>query len=174
MTYTYSDDLKPHPAATTTEAGFTPVYARKTGGKKAVKTWMILAPVGVLALAAGAATMLMNPKDATPFAEPAAPTSSLSTPARAETPAAPVQAAPLVIENATVEPARAPVVRTPRQTAPVPAARRAAPAQSIPAAEPTPAPTGPQPYTGNLNTAPTTTTPAPTTPPPVVVIEPQG
>ncbi len=175
MTYTYSDDLKPHPVTSTTEPGFTPVYARKTGGKKAVKTWMILAPVGVLALAAGAATMLMNPKDATPFAEPAAPASSLSTPARIETPAAPVEAAPLVIENATVEPAPAPV-RTVRPAAP--AARRAAPAPTAtPRVETPPQPAGLQPYTGNLNTAPTTstpTTPAPTTPPPVVVITPQG
>ncbi|HEY1225630.1 MAG TPA: hypothetical protein VGE54_10405 [Brevundimonas sp.] len=175
MTYTYSDDLKPHSTTATTEPVFTPVYARKTGGKKAVKTWMILAPVGALALAAGAVTMLMNPKEAAPFAEPAAPTSSLSTAAPVSTPAAPAEAAPLVIENATVEPAAAPVVRTQRQTAPAPAARRAAPAQAIPAAEPTPAPTGPQPYTGNLNTAPATpTTTTPTTPPPVVVIQPQG
>ncbi len=177
MTYTYSDDLKPHSTTGATEPVFTPVYARKTGGKKAVKTWMILAPVGALALAAGAVTMLMNPKEAAPFAEPAAPASSLSSAAPISTPAAPAEAAPLVIENATVEPAPAPVVRTQRQTAPAPAARRAAPAQAIPAAEPTPAPTAPQPYTGSLNTAPAASTPtttAPTTPPPVVVIEPQG
>lgn len=173
MTYTYNDDIKTHPPTGVAEAGFTPVYARKTGGRKAVKTWMILAPVGVLALAAGAATMLMNPKDATPFAEPAVPTSSLGTSARIAAPATPAEAAPLVIEDAVIEPASAPA-RTVRQ--PAPAARRAAPAPtSTPRVETPPQPAGPQPYTGNLNTAPTTTpAPTPTTPPPVVVIEPQG
>lgn len=175
MTVTYTEDLKPYPKTTLGDEPFTPSYARKTGGKKAVKTWMILAPIGLLVLGGSAAALLMNPATE-PLAEPAP---SLSVPAPAPTsaavPAAPVETAPLVIEDAVIEPAPA---RTVRQAAP--AARRAAPAaQPAPRIETLPQPAGPQPYTGSLNTAtpapaPTVATPAPTPPPPVVVIEPQG
>ena len=177
MTVTYTEDIKPYPKTKMGDEPFTPVYARKPGGKKAVKTWMILAPIGLLVLGGSAAALLMNPATGTaPLAEPS---SSLSVPAPAPTlaavPAAPVETAPLVIEDAVIEPAPA---RTVRQAAP--AARRAAPAaQPAPRTETPPQPAGPQPYTGSLNTgtpapAPTVATPAPTPPPPVVVIEPQG
>lgn len=178
MTVTYTEDLKPYPKTKLADAPFTPSYARKPGSKKAVKTWMILVPIGVLALAAGGATLLMSPAAETaPLAEPAP---SLSIPAPSVTPAAPVETAPLVIENGVIEPAPAPA----REVRQAPAARRAAPAPTTePRVETPPQPAGPQPYTGSLNTAtpapaPTTTpvpvTSAPTAPPPVVVIEPEG
>lgn len=180
MTFTYSEDLKTHPAAADAEPVFTPVYARKSSSRnKPVKTWMILAPIGVLVLGGAAAAMLMNPSDeAAPLAEPA-PTPALSVPAPVETPAV-TTAEPLVVETAPVAEIAPAPVRAVRQTPP--AARRAAPAPTVTPRMETPQPTGPQPYTGSLNTgtpAPApTTTPAPSTsptpPPPVVVIEPVG
>lgn len=166
MTYTFSEDLKPHPIVTTDEPAFTPVYARKSSSRnKPVKTWMILAPIGLLVLGGGAAALLMNPADETaPLAEPA-PT--LSVPAA--TPATPVEPAPLVIENAVAEPAPTPA-RTVRQ--PAPAARRAAPPAAPRVETPPQQPAGPQPYTGSLNTG--ASVPAPTPAPPVIVIQPQG
>lgn len=183
MTYTYAEDLKPRPATTTAEPAFTPVYARKHSSRnKPVKTWMIMAPIGLLVLGGAAAAMLMNPaSETTPLAEPASTPAVLPSPV--ETPPAVLEAEPLVVETApAAEVAPAPV-RTQRRAAP--AARRAAPpAAATPRVETPAQPGGPQPYAGSLNTgaptpAPTTTTPAPTTsipagPPPVVVIEPQG
>lgn len=157
------------------EEPFVPVYARtrrNTRSRKGgVKTWMILAPIGVLVLAGGAAAMMMGGDSdevaSAPLAEPAA-----------TAPVLPAQ--PLPVENASIEiapvveatPAPAPVVR---RAAPAPARRATAPAR---AAAPTPAPaprveaapTGPQPYTATLNTAPAAT-PAPAQPP-VIVIQP--
>lgn len=170
------------------EEPFVPVYARTRsarGRKGGVKSWMILAPIGVLVLGAAAVTLAMGEGDdvaPVPLAEPAAtgpvlPTRPLVneiTPV--ETPA-----------GTTIEVAPEPAVRA----APAPApARRAAPAPvrrstSAAAAEPAPAtretavePSGPQPYTASLNTTPPTTaadTPAPAAaPPPVIVIQPES
>ncbi|HEX8661789.1 MAG TPA: hypothetical protein VF686_07970 [Brevundimonas sp.] len=172
------------------EEPFVPVYARRgkaarrTSGK--VPTWMILAPIGVIALGAVAALMLMDNGGETtaPLAEPAAtapvvdatPLTSAAPLAAASTPA-PVTAAP----------APAPVVReaTPvrRATAPAPVRRATAPAAirttTAPAARVvTPAPASPT--TSTLNTARTspapvvTVTPAPepTPPAPVIVVQP--
>ena len=107
------------------EEPFVPVYARNRrttrGRKGGVKTWMILAPIGVLVLGAGAAAMMMGGEESAPapLAEPAATGPVLpAQPLLTETP--PVEAAPVV--EAT--PAPAPVAR---RAAPVPApARRAA------------------------------------------------
>lgn len=179
MTVTYPHD-RPLPLAErpeeVREETFVPVYARNRsmrGRKGGLKTWMILAPIGVLALGAGAAAMVMGGGDdvaPAPLVEPAA-----------TAPVAPPQA--LTIEPAPVEPAAAPVVEaapTPapvaRRTtpAPAPARRAAAPRTAAPAPAPAarveaPAePTAPRPYTATLNAAPT---PAPT-PPPVIVIQP--
>ncbi|HZW15705.1 MAG TPA: hypothetical protein VFF66_05565 [Brevundimonas sp.] len=174
MTVTYPHDRPLPPngeVEPVREEPFVPVYARtrKTRGRKGgVKTWMILAPLGVLVLGAGAAAMMMGGEDATPapLAEPAATAPVL--PAQPLlTEVAPIEAAPV----AEATPAPAPVVR---RTAPAPA-RRAAPARTAPAdPAPTPrvevAPTSPEPYTASLNAAPT---PA-RTEPPLIVIKPAG
>ena len=164
------------------EEPFVPVYARtrSTRGRKGgVKTWMILAPIGVLVLGGAAMALVMGQGDEeapAPLIEPAAtgpvlPTQPLVNEAAAvETP-----------PRTTIEVVAEPVARS----APAPApARRAAPTPTrrstpAPAAREAPAePTGPQPYTSDLNTTPPTTapvTPAPApAPAPVVVIEPAG
>ena len=135
---------------------------------------MILAPIGVLVLGAGAAAMMMGggeEAEPAPLIEPAAtgPVLPAQQPLAAEAiPAEPVASAP-VVEAA---PAPAPVAR---RATPAPA-RRAAPART---ASPTPAPaervevtaepTGPRAYTATLNAEPATAVEAP---PPVIVIQP--
>jgi hypothetical protein len=185
MTVTYPHD-RPLPRETHIEEAraepYVPVYARTRGSTRArkggVRTWMILAPIGVLVLGGVAAAMIAGSGDeapAAPLVEPAATAPVL--------PAQPLisEAAPLETSAAPVveaSPAPAPVVRA---AAPAPA-RRAAPA---PARSPAPAvtreapaePAGPQPYTSSLNTSPTAApaTPAPTpAPAPVIVIQPQS
>jgi hypothetical protein len=163
------------------EEPFVPVYARTrsaTGRKGGVKSWMILAPIGVLVLGAAAVVLVTAQGDdaaPAPLAEPAAtgpvlPTQPLvSEIAPVETPA-----------GTTIEVAPEPAVRA----APAPApTRRAAPARrSTPAPAPAtreaPAePAGPQPYTSSLNTTPPTETATPAAspaPPPVIVIQPEA
>lgn len=166
------------------EEPFVPVYARR--GKAArragkVPTWMILAPVGVIALGAIAAMMLLDNggETTTPLAEPAAtapvvdatPLAAAAPLAAASAPAPVITAAPPAPVTREAAPVRraapAPVRRT--TTAPAPAARAVTPAPA-PAAS----------STATLNTAPTppapvvTVTPAPepTPPAPVIVVEP--
>ncbi|HYC67067.1 hypothetical protein [Brevundimonas sp.] len=180
MSVTYPHD-RPQPQGdyleSPREEPFVPVYARTRRNtrsrKSGVKTWMILAPIGVLVLGAGAAAMLMGGGDEVapaPLAEPAATAPVVpAQPLLTEAEPAATAAAPVV--DAT--PAPAPAVR---RTAPAPT-RRAAATSRAPAAAPAPAPrvvvpvqpTAPQPYTATLNTAPTTPAPAQ---PPVIVIQP--
>ena len=154
MSLTYADTLtsadpgapQPQPIVpemTTAEAhGFTPVYARgaaRSRGK--VRSWMILAPIGVVTVAALGAWAVMNADEA-------------AVPASAET--APMTSGPLNLETAPamdaaaepiVEPA--PVEAAPVEAAPAPRARAARPAPA-PVAEPAEAaivvPAGPQAY----------------------------
>lgn len=175
MTVTYPHDRPPllHPPIEgTREEPFVPVYARNhrgvRGRKGGVKTWMILAPVGVLVLAAAAAALVMGDRDAVappPLAEPAATAPVLpAQPLPAELAA--VEAAPVI--EATPSPA--PVVRRtvsapPRRAAATVRATTPAPRVVVPAE-----PASPQPYTATLNTAP-----APAqNPAPVIVIQPAG
>ncbi|HYC97624.1 hypothetical protein [Brevundimonas sp.] len=177
MTVTYPHD-RPLPQDSHLEGPreepFIPVYARTgrsaRGRKGGIKTWMILAPIGVLVLGGAAAALMMGDRGEVapaPLAEPAATAPVLpAQPVTAE--AAPVEVAPVV--EAT--PAPAPVVR---RTAPASARRPVAPARTS-AAAPAPAarvvapaqPVGPQPYTATLNTTPA---PAPAQAP-VIVIQP--
>lgn len=158
------------------EEPFVPVYARtrrNTRSRKGgVKAWMILAPIGVLVLGAGAVAMMTGGDEVAPapLAEPAA--TPLVLPAQQLlTEAAPVTPPATAVVDAT--PAPAPVVR---RSAPVPTRRTVAPVRAA-AATPAPAPrvvtpvqpTAPQPYTATLNTAPATPAPAQ---PPVIVIQP--
>ena len=158
------------------EEPFIPVYARtrrNTRSRKGgVKAWMILAPIGVLVLGAGAAAMMMGGGDVAPapLAEPAATAPVLPAQPLATEPSQVTTPAPAVVD---ATPAPAPVAR---RTAPAPTRRASAPSRA-PAATPAPAPrvegpvqpTTPQPYTATLNAAPSTPAPAQ---PPVIVIQP--
>jgi hypothetical protein len=168
MSVTYTDQVRPaaaRPAARIDGEAYVPVYARSGARKsnKPVKTWMILAPLGVLLVGGAAAAMLMQPAE--PAVEEAAPFAPLAAQlAASET--APLNAASIPMETpadlttATPIPpaAAAPVERraTPTSADPAPAqarAARVAPRAAAPAAAaPAPvveapvAPTGPQPY----------------------------
>jgi hypothetical protein len=159
---------------------FVPVYARRgkaarTTGK--VPAWMILAPVGVIALGAIAAMLMLDNGGETtaPLAEPAA-----TAPVVAATPlvstTAPL-AAPSTPAPVRVAPAAAPVVREAapvrRAAAPAPVRRATTPSAPVTrTATPAPAPSS----TTTLNTAPTPpppiVAPEPTPPAPVIVVEP--
>ena len=189
MTVTYPHD-RPLPHDTHMEEArpepYVPVYARTRGStrgrKGGVKTWMILAPIGVLVLGGAALALAMGQGDEVapaPLVEPAA-TGPVLPPQPLVSEAAPVE--PPATATVEAPPAPVPVVRAApapaRRAAPV-AARRTAPAPT-PATREAPAePAGPQPYTATLNTTPGTApatpaaTPAPT-PTPMIVIQPQS
>lgn len=169
---------------------FVPVYARRgkaRGGQSKIKTWMILGPVGVAALAGIGLMMAMTGGEdaAAPLAEPARtapvlsalPTATVPAPLSSAAAPEPVVAAP-VIRDATPSsrPTAAPVRRPTAARAP---ASNAAP--RIATAAPV-GPTGPQPYapapsgptTSTLNAAPATPAPTTTPTPPVIIVEPVG
>ncbi|WP_333610734.1 hypothetical protein [Brevundimonas bullata] len=168
MSVTYTDQVRPaaaRPAARVDSEAYVPVYARSGARKsnKPVKTWMILAPLGVLAVGGAAAAMLMQPagpaEEAAPFAPLAAPFAPLAAQlAASETaplPSMPMQTPAELTTAAPIPPsAAAPVERRAAQAAPARAAPRAAAAPE--AVEAPVAPTGPQPY---LSVAPRTVAP---------------
>ena len=176
------------------EVDFVPAYARRPANQKKFKTWMVLAPIGALALIGGAAAMMVGPgaNDAappvatTPSMAPVVdrtaplPTTMSSPPVAASTPApVAVTAAPArVAREATSVRQADPVF----QTAPV---RRAAPVErAAPASPPVETPAalaGVRPYspaTSSMNAAPTASanTPAPTPAPapaaPAITVQP--
>lgn len=177
----YGESVRPHGEMPAREVEiFVPAYARSGRRKnKGIRTWMILAPIGALALAVGAVVVLTAPSTETrplvqaePGLSPLTPAPAALDPTIVVPPATPVAAA-------TVEaPPPPPAIQ--RRVAATPAARRVAPA---PRTEARPAavvatsaePTGPRAYTASPSTA-TTVTPAPTpaSPPPVIVIAPAG
>ena len=190
----YGDRLEAPQIDTAREEAFVPVYARRgkaRGGQGKIKTWMILAPVAVLALGGiGAMMVMQGPEEAsTPLVEPAAtapvlpiaPTEVAAAPLTSASTSEPVNAAPVVRSTAPL-----------RRAAPAPARREAvrapAPAAAVTPRVVTPAPTAPtapQPYTPapaapstvTLNTAPAApapATPAPAPTPPVIIVEPVG
>ena len=179
MSVTYTDQVRPAAARIDSDA-YVPVYARSDARKsnKPVKTWMILAPLGVLVVGGAAAAMLMQP------AEPVAPTTLEAVPVA---PVATPLTAPTIPMETPVELTTAPSIpssdaapverrATPPRTAP--AASRPAPAPApTPVAE-APVPTGPQPYlsVAPQTAAPTAVAPAapvtPTPPPAPIVITP--
>ena len=180
MSFTYPSDpirstdrpLEAPGAELVRDEPFVPVYARRgkaQGGKGKIKAWMILVPVGALALAGMGAMMMSNQGDtseplaqpartlpvlpATPTANAVAPLTTASTPSPVVRAAALREAAP-VRRPAASAPAR-------REATPAPVARStarvAAPAATVPS--------GPQAY------APA---PAPAPTPPVIIVEPVG
>ena len=199
MSVTYTDETNDR--SLNSEAPYVPAYARSSQsrkGKGGLKTWMILAPIGVLTIGGIGAVMMMG-GEASQMAEAevATPAPLASQPLQPDVATAPLTAAatPTPVD---VAPAPAPVawlVEPARESAP---ARRAAPRAAAPAAprvEATPEPvlTGPQPDnatppdpassaapspTSTLNRAPVLVTPAPVTPAPtpapVIVVPPAG
>lgn len=191
----YGDRVEAPRADMADEEPFVPVYARRgkaRGGQGKIKTWMILTPVAVLALAGIGAMLVMqgDEESSTPLAEPAAtapvlpiaPTgAAISALTTASTPE-PVVAAPVVRDAAPlrrITPAPAPARRNAVRT-PTPA-----PAATPRVVTPAPVATGPQAYTpapaapstATLNRAPATpapATPAPAPTPPVIIVEPVG
>jgi hypothetical protein len=168
MTVTYTNDTLDN--GSVGDDVFVPRYARsgKARKKGGVRTWMILAPVGALALLGGAALVWMSGEtgegslvsESTP-APVAQPAVQPTVPLESSTASAALNTG--LPSNATISettPA-APVARQ-ADPSPVvvqrrasPAPRRAAPVEAAPVAEEAPAqPTGPQPYTATLNSQP--------------------
>ncbi len=172
MSFPYTEKPMTMPAA---EVDFVPAYARRPAKQKKFRTWMVLAPIGALALIGGAATVLATPEadTAAPLVEPVSamapvidrtaplPTTMSSPPVRAAT-SAPVVVAPSARDAAAArrsapEVRAAPVVRaapaerapvTPRVEIPVePAGPRAYSPSPTVAASP-PAPSAPAPAPG--------------------------
>jgi hypothetical protein len=170
MSVTYTDQVRPaaaRPAARIDGEAYVPVYARSGARKsnKPVKTWMILAPLGVLAVGGAAAAMLMQPaapaEEAAPFAPLAAQLAASETaPLPLPLPSMPMETPAELTTAAPIPPsAAAPVERRGAPAAPARAAARAAAAPE--AVEAPVTPTGPQPY---LSVAPQTVAPQPTAP----------
>ena len=195
MSVTYTNE--PNDRSLDSEAPYVPAYARSRQARKSkggVKTWMILAPIGVLTLGGiGAATLMGGEQAPMVEAEATTPAPVASQPMQSEVAVAPLTSAatPTPIDVAPL-PTAAPVVRNvvpAREAAPV---RRAAPRAAAPVtprvdAAPEPVLTGPQPYsatpssatsTSSLNRTPVTATPAPVAaapaPAPVIVVQPAG
>lgn len=200
VTYTDNDTILDRPLDS--EAPYVPAYARSRQARKnkgGLRTWMILAPIGVLTIGGIGAVMMMGGGEASQMAEAevATPAPLTSQPLQPDVATSPLTAAanPAPVD---VAPAPVPVARSVepvRQATPV---RRSAPRTAAPAtprveATPEPVLTGPQPYnatpsapassaapspTSTLNRAPVVVTPAPVspapTPAPVIVVPPAG
>lgn len=204
MSVTYTDNDTTLDRSLSDDAPYVPAYARTRQARKSkggVKTWMILAPIGVLTIGGiGAAMMLGGGEQAQMAdAEVATPAPIASQPLQADTAVAPLTSAamPAAVEVAPV-PAPPPAARTVEPVREAAPARRAAPRAAAPLeprveAAPEPVLTGPQPYnatpsapassaapspTSTLNRAPVVVTPTPAapapTPAPVIVVPPAG
>ncbi|MGE6958197.1 hypothetical protein ACQKHM_15575, partial [Brevundimonas sp. NPDC049575] len=137
MSVTYTDQIRPAADRLDSEA-YVPVYARRSGrmSKKPVKTWMILAPLGVLVIGGAAAAMLMQTgEEATPAAIEAAtpaPPAPLVAP-EVSPEVSSLTAAPIAPAELTTATPAAPSVAAPVE-------RRAPPAPTAPARTPRAAP----------------------------------
>lgn len=185
MSLTYPD-ARPEPQPIVPEMRsreaepYTPVYARRPARRKGkVKSWMVLAPVGALTVAAIGAWAIMNPGEQA--AEPAAAEPAPLAAPPLNTPAEPVLTEAAGPESAVIQPpaeaapepvvaAPAPTARTARaEPAPSPAQRAAEPEAAEPAL-----PEGPQAYEAVVaaeNSA-TIEVAEPAEPAPLIVVEP--
>lgn len=177
MTVTYTDDTVRNSSVSADT--FLPRYAQAKRSKKGPKTWMILAPIGALALIGGGAAMMMGGGAETqPLAEPEPVTPIVQ----------PLESAPVLLESSvapvaiTPVPASTPgpVVReTPAVGAPVvqgrtaPVQRRVDASATTTSVDADPEPTGPRPYSASPSTGvvPTAATPAPVVTPPAPSIQ---
>lgn len=164
MTVTYTEDtLRNDPIR---DEVFVPRYARTGRARKkgGVRAWMILAPVGALALIGGAAAVMMSGETGEGSLVANDAPAPLVRTAPLESSTAPDALANGLPSNVTITetaPAPAPLVREAPPAPPPaiqrrqPTERRAAPVEPAPVVEQAPAePTGPQPYTATLNSQP--------------------
>ena len=188
MSVTYPDHIavdRPvtaHPVSVGTadvdSAPYTTVYARSgkaRTGRKAVKTWMILAPIGAVVLIGGGVAMAIGGETADPVSSPgpvqpapfAAPLDAGIAPSALQTSAAGIEATSAPVATQTAEGRRA-----------TPALRSVEAAPAATPVETAPTPTGPQPYLGADEpvTPALPSAPAPPTPvlPPEAVVSPPG
>lgn len=183
MTVTYTDEMARNSSP---EAdSFVPRYARANRTKKGLRTWMILAPIGALALVGGGAAMIMGGGSETqPLVEPEPVSPMVQPMATAQVPLeSSVAPAALTVPTSTPAPVirDAAPVRESTPSRPVVAERRAAPVERQAAAQPTvsprveapgvealPEPTGLRPYSASPAVA---TAPSPTVTPPAPSIQ---
>lgn len=188
MSVTYTDQVRPaaaRPAARVDSEAYVPVYARSGARKsnKPVKTWMILAPLGVLVVGGAAAAMLMQPtepavEEAAPFA-PLAAQLAASEIAPLNAPSIPMETPADLTTAAPIPPAAAAQIErraTPTSADPAPAQTRAArvtprAAAPAPVVEAPVVSTGPQPY---LSVAPAPTIVTPSAPPSAAPVTPSA
>ncbi len=173
MSVTYTDTYADPSIDAGQDDAFVPSYARGARRRKPVRTWMILAPIGALALIGGGSVMMLGGEgDAAPLAEAeptvAQPIITPPTPLESSTVAPIVEAAPAVVSPAA-EAAPPPV--TQRRQVSAPAARSVAPAVA-PRVETAPEPAGPQPYSASGTASPAPAEAAP--PAPAISVSPLG
>lgn len=159
MTVTYTDDALSNDPVN--DEVFVPRYARTGRARKkgGVRVWMILVPVGALALIGGTAAVLMSGETGEGSRVAAVAPVPLIQPAPLESSTEPTTLATglpsnVAITETALAPAPSAVVR--ETPAPPPAAiQRRQPVEPAPVVDPAPAePTGPQPYTATLNSQP--------------------
>ncbi|MDI1282657.1 hypothetical protein [Brevundimonas sp.] len=182
MSITYPDhiavngSLATAPTPVAESAPYTPVYARSgkaRNGRKAVKTWMILVPIGAVVLIGGAVAMAIGGEASEPLGAlvaveaPVVAVPIVAEPLTDTAPAALVPAAPsATVTEAT--PVVRPVAVSRSRTSMVPP--RAAVTPVVAPAEPAPMPAGPQPYLSVAEPA-VGVAPSPPTPTPVLPSE---
>ena len=162
-------------AATTPadNAPYTPVYARSgkaRNGRKAVKTWMILAPIGALVLIGGGVAMAIGGETSAPLGAPVPVESAPFAAALPVTDTTPMAMETAAAPEAIVEAASAPVVTPPAEArSRAPALRSQVEASPVVApVETAPPPAGPQPYLSAAEPVEPATTAAPAPTPPVL------
>uniref|UniRef100_UPI0025E99CFF hypothetical protein n=1 Tax=uncultured Brevundimonas sp. TaxID=213418 RepID=UPI0025E99CFF len=153
MSVTYTDETNDR--TLNSDAPYVPAYARSRRSRKSkggIKTWMILAPIGVLAVGGVGAVMLMSGGEQAQMAEAEATTPApiVSQPLSNDVAAAPLTSAatpaPVEVTPAAVP---APVARAAspeREAVPVRRAAPRVPAPVTPRVEEAPVLSGPQPY----------------------------
>lgn len=156
MTYADAADRNVVEAPADGSGVFVPRYAQRRKSHKPVKTWMILAPIGALAVVGTAAALIMGGEQAATPADPATVGSpQMQTAPRALQPAD-TQAVvmPSVVDAPAAQPVQAEPVSAPRRAEAAP--RRVAPAQTASRPQPTTVEAeldGPRPYSAEATTA---------------------
>ncbi|NBB63490.1 hypothetical protein GVN18_29945 [Pseudomonas sp. ODNR1LW] len=156
MTYADAADRRVAEAPADGSGVFVPRYAQRRKSRKPVKTWMILAPIGALAVVGTAAALIMGGEQTEAPVGPAPVSSAQMQTAPGALQAADSQAVvmPSVVDAPAAQPVQAEPVAVPRRAEAAP--RRVAPAQTESRPQPTMAeaePEGPRPYSAEATTA---------------------
>ena len=166
MSITYPDHIMvDRPVASSAGAGtapvvesapYTPVYARSgkaRNGRKAVKTWMILAPIGALVLIGGGVAMAIGGEASAPLATAPMPFVAPMVPETAPLALATAVPPEPVARRVAETRSRSPVVRPRVEAGPV-----------VAPVETAPTPAGPRPYVSAAEPAAATISPPAPTP----------